>query len=221
MHIGLFGGTFNPIHSCHLHIAGHAQTKCHLDRIIFIPTGDPPHKQSTSLAPAHHRLAMVHLALESHPTFSVSDIEIHATGVSYTVDTLITLQQQHQDVTRWSFIIGLDAFLDLHTWKSATRLLQLCNFIVCSRPSADFTKVPSVTCLPPISPHSLRNLESGQIQRLEIPLPTGTQLTFLSLPPCEASASSIRTSIREGRDVSHWLPPSLESYILKHHLFQV
>jgi len=219
MHIGLLGGSFNPIHCCHLHIAEQAQSECRLDRIVFIPTGDPPHKKSTSLAPAQHRLTMTQMALESHPTYSVSDIEIQSTEVSYTIDTLTKLQQKHHNVTHWSFIIGLDAFLDLHTWKEATRLLHLCDFIVCSRPNTDFTKVSSVTCLPPISPHSLQSLENGQIQKLEIPLPTSRLLTFLSLPPCEASASLIRTYIREGRNVSHWLPPSVESYILEHHLF--
>ncbi|GJL52123.1 MAG: putative nicotinate-nucleotide adenylyltransferase [Nitrospirales bacterium] len=220
MHIGLLGGSFNPIHCGHLHIAEQAQAECYLDHILFIPTGDPPHKKSNSLAPAHHRLTMVEMALEHNPAFTASDIEIRSTNVSYTVDTLTKLQHMHQEVTHWSFIIGLDAFLEFHTWKEAPRLLELCNFIVCSRPDVDFTNISSVSCLPPISPQSLQNLEKGHIHKLPISLPTGKQLTFLSLPPCKASASLIRTYLQERRTVSDWLPPSIESYILEHHLFQ-
>ncbi|GJL67006.1 MAG: putative nicotinate-nucleotide adenylyltransferase [Nitrospirales bacterium] len=220
MHIGLLGGSFNPIHYCHLHIAEQAQAECKLDHILFIPTGDPPHKKSNSLAPAHHRLTMVHMALEAKPAFTASDIEIRSPNVSYTVDTLTKLQDVHQDVTHWSFIIGLDAFLEFHTWKEAPRLLGLCNFIVCSRPDTNFTNITSVSCLPPISAQSLQNLEEGRIPKLVISLPTGKHLTLLSMPPCEASASLIRTYMQESRRVSHWLPPSVESYILEHHLFQ-
>ena len=111
MHIGLFGGTFNPIHRCHLQIAEQVKTECGLDRIIFIPTGDPPHKDSTTLAPAHYRLAMVQMALEPIDSFSVSEIEIRSSDVSYTVDTVTKLQREYTEITEWSFIIGLDAFL--------------------------------------------------------------------------------------------------------------
>ena len=220
MHIGLFGGTFNPIHCCHLQIAEQVQTACKLDRILFIPTGDPPHKDITSLASAHHRLAMVEKAIEPNPALAVSDIETRSTSVSYTVDTVTKLQQEYRDVTQWSFIIGLDAFLELHTWKQASHLLRLCHFIVCSRPGAEFTKIPSVTCLPPIPLQSLQKLESGGTPRLDVPLSPTIQLTLLSLPPCEASASVIRRNIQLKHSVSHWLPPVIESYILQHHLYQ-
>ena len=219
MHIGIFGGTFNPIHTCHLQIAEQVKTECNLDRIIFIPTGDPPHKDSTSLAPAHDRLAMVQLALESKHSFSVSDIEVRSPNVSYTVDTVTQLQQEYRDGTQWSFIIGLDAFLELHTWKQASHLLDLCHFIVCSRPGVDFTKIPSVTCLPPIPDQRLKDLENGNIHRYTIPLSTSMHLTLLALPPCEASSSLIRLHFQQGRPDSHWLPPHIESYIIQHCLY--
>lgn len=221
MHIGLFGGTFNPIHSCHLQIAKHVQTACELDRIIFIPTGDPPHKDITSLAPAHHRLAMVQKAIAPLSSFSVSDIESCSPSVSYTVDTVTTLQQEYRDITQWSFIIGLDAFLELHTWKEASRLLNLCHFIVCSRPGTHFTTIPSITCLPPVSHQALIDLENGKTQRVDIPLSTSMQLTLLALPPCEASASLIRRYLQEGQTGLPWLPPEIESYILQHCLYRM
>ncbi len=219
MHIGLFGGTFNPIHRCHVHIAEQVQAECHLDRIIFIPTGDPPHKESTSLAPAHHRLIMVQMAIENKTSFAISDIEVRSPTVSYTIDTVTKLQQEYENVAQWSFIIGLDAFLELHTWKDAPRLLELCHFIVCSRPEADFTKIPSVTCLPNIPLQGLKDLENGLCNRLDIPISSSRQLTLLSLTPCEASASLIRTSIQKGHKISRWLLPSVESYIIQHHLY--
>ena len=110
MHIGLFGGTFNPIHACHLRIAAQVQTELKLDQVTFIPTGDPPHKEPTSLAPAFHRLAMVQLALQGYPTFSVSDVEVRSSGLSYTIDTVSLLKQEYSSDTEWSFIVGLDAF---------------------------------------------------------------------------------------------------------------
>ncbi len=219
MHIGLFGGTFNPIHCCHLRIAEQVESLCKLDRIIFIPTGDPPHKDSASLASAHHRLTMVKKAVENKPSFTVSDIEAQCTSVSYTIETVTRLQQENRNVTQWSFIIGLDAFLEFHTWKKAPQLLSLCHFIICSRPGADFTKLSDVTCLPPLAHKALIELQEGQRTQCNIHLPSAKHLTLLALPPCEASASMIRKDIRRGLSVSHWLPPVVESYILEHHLY--
>ncbi len=90
MRVGLLGGTFNPVHRCHLTIAGQARDAMQLDRILFIPTGDPPHKDHCALAPAAHRVAMVRLAVEEHPSFAVSDIELRRTGKSYSIDTVRT-----------------------------------------------------------------------------------------------------------------------------------
>lgn len=220
MHIGIFGGTFNPIHSCHLLIAEKVQAELKLDQILFIPTGDPPHKESATLAPASHRLAMVHLALERYPTFTASDVEVRSSRISYSFDTVTILKQKHPSETEWSFIIGLDAFLDFPTWKEASRLLGLCHFIVCSRPGTFFRSLTLTTGLPAISPTELEGLDTGQSHRLDVELPTGKHLTLLSLPPCEASASTIRNELSAGRSVSQWLPAPVESYIMRHRLYQ-
>ena len=220
MHIGLFGGTFNPIHCCHLQIAEQVQSACKLDRILFIPTGDPPHKDVTSLAPAHHRFSMVQKAIETNPSFSISEIEAQSSSVSYTVDTVSTLQVESPDVTQWSFIIGLDAFLEIDTWKNIHHLLDLCHFIVCSRPGSDFSNIASVTCIPSIPLPSIQNLANEITHRLDVPLSTSKNLTLLALPPCEASASSIRRQIQHGHTSLPWLLPDIESYILHHHLYQ-
>ena len=115
--IGLLGGTFNPVHNCHLSIAGQAQRALALDRVIFIPSGTPPHKSGESLAAAHHRLSMVQRAVADLPDFAVSDVEANAPETSYTIDTVRTLRATVKG--EFWFIIGLDAFLEIAGWKSA------------------------------------------------------------------------------------------------------
>lgn len=219
--VGLFGGTFNPIHLCHLRIAEQVQATMNLERVVFIPTGDPPHKHSTALAPAHHRYEMVRLAIEPYPTFEISDVEVRSQAISFTVNTVTWFKAHHSTDIDWSFILGLDALLDFPSWRNVPRLLELCDFIVCSRPGASFADLAGLKDLPYFNNQAdLEALETGQSSRLDIPLPTGRRLTLLALPPCEASASSIRRDIALGRSVSRWLPPSVESYIIHHRLYQ-
>jgi nicotinate-nucleotide adenylyltransferase len=220
MHIGIFGGTFNPIHSCHLRIAEQVQAELTLDQVMFIPTGDPPHKTGTSLAPAVHRLAMVQIALEDYPTFTVSDVEVRSSRISYSFDTVTILQQEHSSDTEWSFIVGLDAFLDFPNWKQAPHLLTLCHFIICSRPGTHFRSLAFTPGLPVIPEADLKSLDIRQSHRMDVKLPEGKHLTLLALPPCEASASTIRNELAEGRSVSRWLPASVESYIINNRLYQ-
>ena len=220
MFIGLLGGSFNPIHNGHLHIANYVYKALAPDRVIFIPTGDPPHKPSNSLAPAHHRLGMVKLATEPHKYFMVDDREARSSTVSYSVDTVSQLKKEFPRGTELGFIIGLDAFLDLQSWKQATHLLDNCHVIVCSRPGVTFTKLQSLSILPPIPPTSLHNLDQQVTNRLNMTLPSGSLLTLLSVPPCEVSASHIREQVALHRPIAHWLPPSVESYIIQHQLYQ-
>ena len=152
MFIGLLGGSFNPIHNGHLHIANYVYNTLALDRVIFIPTGDPPHKLATSLAPAHHRLQMVKLATEPFEPFVVDDRESLSPTVSYSIDTITHLKNTFPRGTKLGFIIGLDAFLELPSWKQAPHLLELCHFIVCSRPGVTFTQLQSLPLLSPYFP---------------------------------------------------------------------
>ena len=220
MFIGLLGGSFNPIHNGHLHIANYVYNTLALDRVIFIPTGDPPHKSAESLAPAHHRLAMVKLATEPHKSFVVDDREARSSTVSYSVDTVSQLKKEFPNGTELGFIIGLDAFLDLQSWKQATHLLDNCHIIVCSRPGVTFTQLQSMPLLPPIPQPNLYNLNKQNISRLDISIPSGSSVTLLSIPPCEVSASHIRQQVALKRPIGHWLPPTVESYIIQHQLYQ-
>ena len=220
MKIGLFGGTFNPIHRCHLSIAAYAQEQLVLDRILFIPTGDPPHKPSDSLAPSHHRLEMVRLALATHPTFDVSDVEIRHPSKSYSIDTVQTLQRELGTGTDLFFIIGLDAFLEFHTWKRAPELLRTCRFVVLGRPGSSFRSLYTMPLWPPTAGAPLAALDAQQQRRIDVPVPGGTTLTLLWMPPCNVSASAIRHRIARRRAVSNLLPASVESYIMQTNLYR-
>ncbi len=215
--IGLLGGTFNPIHNCHLSIAGQAQRALALDRVIFIPSGTPPHKSGESLVPAHHRLSMVQRAVADLPDFTVSDVETNAPDTSYTIDTVHTLRETVKGEL-W-FLIGLDAFLEIAEWKSADALLASMNFLVLSRPHVPFSRVASLTLLPPLPPSQLERLDEGHQQRLDHPISLQTTITFLRIDPCEVSASAVRERIRNGEDVAGWLPLPVHSYIIRHNLY--
>lgn len=220
MFIGLLGGTFNPIHNGHLHIAHFVNRTLQLDRIIFIPTGDPPHKSAMSLAPAHHRLEMVKRAIAPYPHFTASDHETRSEAVSYSVDTVTQFKKEFSEGTELGFIVGLDAFLDFSSWRKVNQLLTLCHFIVCSRPGVAFAQLQSLSFFPSTPPSALQSLDQQNTTRLDIPLPSGKTIFLLSVPPCEVSASTIREQLALGRPMSHWLPPTVESYIIQHRLYQ-
>lgn len=220
MFIGLLGGTFNPIHNGHLHIAHFVNRTLQLDRIIFIPTGDPPHKPVTSLVPAHHRLEMVKRAIAPYPHFTASDHETRSEAVSYSVDTVTQFKKEFSEGTELGFIVGLDAFLDFSSWRKVNQLLTLCHFIVCSRPGVAFAQLQSLSFFPSTPPSALQSLDQQDTTRLDIPLPSGKTIFLLSVPPCEVSASTIREQLALGRPMSHWLPPTVESYIIQHRLYQ-
>ena len=220
MRLGLLGGSFNPIHRCHLSIAQSARRLLQLDQVLFIPTGDPPHKQPGTLASARHRYHMVQLAIQDEPAFTLTDIEIRRSGKSYSIDTVRALREQYGPKTALFFIIGLDAFLDLPSWKEATQLLALCHFVVISRPTTTFVTLASLPLLPEVPKERLLALDAGKLERADVPLNNGRTVTFLRLPPCESSASEIRSRVAEGRPLANLLPPLVESYILREGLYR-
>ncbi len=216
--IGLLGGAFNPVHRGHLAMATHAQQALALDRILFIPSGDhPPHKANAALAPAHHRLAMVRHAIADNPRFTVSDVESNTPGTSYTIETLHTLRHTLKG-TLW-FLIGLEAFLQMASWKSIDILLSSTNVLVLSRPPAQFSQAASLPFLPAPPAGQLESLDNGTSPRLDLRTGPDATLTLLPMPPYPVSASAIRARIQEGLDVTDWLPPPVHSYIIRHHLY--
>ena len=216
--IGLLGGTFNPIHNAHLAIARQAREMLELDRVVMIPSGDPPHKPSSGLASAKDRYEMVRLALASDPYLAISDVEVRRSGKSYSIDTVRLLQQEYGSDTKLHFLIGLDAFLEFATWREPQTLLTLCSFVILSRPGLSFQALSTLPLIPPLPQASLRDLDQGRTVRLDVQI--GVQsLICLRVPPSTVSASDIRGRIARGASTANLLPPAVESYILQHHIY--
>ncbi len=134
MKIGLLGGTFDPIHLGHLHLAKKIRDRLCLDKVIFIPTNLPPHKKDIRVTKARHRYDMVRLAIESYKRFEVSDVELKRKGRSYSVETLRHFRKRYGSRAEIFFITGSDSLTALDKWKNLRRILRLCKFIVIKRP---------------------------------------------------------------------------------------
>jgi nicotinate-nucleotide adenylyltransferase len=132
--VGLFGGTFNPVHWGHLKTADEIRRIFDLTRVIFIPTNISPHKESEDVVPAQHRLKMLDLAVEDNPYFFTSDVELKRHERSYSIETLTYFTRTLEKDLDLFFILGMDAFLEINTWKNYQGLFSLCNFIVMTRP---------------------------------------------------------------------------------------
>jgi nicotinate-nucleotide adenylyltransferase len=210
--IGIFGGTFNPIHLGHLRSAEEVRECQQLDRILFIPSASPPHKREAEIAPARHRLAMVRLALAGNPTFDVSNIEIDRPGRSYSVDTLDALRAAHPKV-QYTFILGLDAFREISTWMNYRRLFELCDIVVTSRPHYDET---SLRALIPIA---ARGDFCYRSKRKVLEHRSGHQIVFQRVSDLAISASDIRARCRRGDSVRYLVPQSIEKYLARHKLY--
>ena len=219
MRTGILGGTFNPIHLGHLHIAEAVRMQLGFDQILFMPTGNPPHKSLKTLAPAQHRLEMVKLAIKNSPHFRFSEVEIFSTEICYTIDTLHKLKSQVEG--ELFFLVGLDAFLDIPAWKNDKELLTKANFVVVSRPEFYFSQIKTLPTPIPISEGDLTALDNEKQNRLDIQTSGESALILLVLPPCNISASAIRNHLKQGLSAANWLPPSIESYIIGNRLYGV
>ena len=142
MRIGILGGTFNPVHIGHLILAEEAREKLGLDKIIFVPTALPPHKEDLNIAPAADRLKMIKLAIEGNKYFAVSDIEIKRQGRSYTIDTLSELKRKYSRDELY-FIIGSDLLKYLNEWKDLTQIIKMVKFLVATRPGYPLEQIPN------------------------------------------------------------------------------
>ncbi len=216
MKLGLYGGAFNPIHRCHLLVAEAARSRLGLDTVLFIPTGDPPHKPPSDFIPAKHRLEMVRLAIAPYPSFQLSDLETKREAKSYTIDTVRTLKETSPPDTRLVFIIGLDAFLDLPGWREPERLLESCDFAVVSRAGFQFKSLEKLPVLGISATEQLARLDAGQVEQAELRLRSGRSLWALAIPPCEVSAQEVRRRLKSKQSVENLLPTAVESYILQY-----
>jgi nicotinate-nucleotide adenylyltransferase len=191
--IGLLGGTFDPIHNGHLIAAQAAQEAAKLDEIWFIPTLLPPHKPQPG-ADSNHRRHMLELAIEGNPAFRVENIELQREGTSYTIDTVIGLQQQYPEIMFY-WIVGSDMVKDLPNWRKVEELAELISFIGLERPDqpGDDSVLPSF------------------IRR---------RLLRAAMPPIGVSSSDIRRRLKEGRPIRYMLPESVLDFIRKEGLYE-
>ncbi len=216
MKIGIFGGTFNPIHYGHLRAAEEVRERLDLTKIIFIPSKDPPLK-TRKLIDSEHRYKMTELAISGNNLFEISDIEYKRSGKSYTVHTIEKLRNIYQDADLY-FILGIDTFLEISNWWHPERLISLIDFIVISRPSFKFINLLSSPYIPKPK-HVLESLDKAEIELCPIKLKSKRELIAFRIPLIEISATEIRRLMLEGKSIKYLLPESVESYIIANRLY--
>jgi len=210
--IGLFGGTFNPIHLGHLRGVEEIREAFNLQEVIFIPAAIPPHKVAEEVVQARHRLEMVKLAIATNPHFSTSDIELSRRGKSYSIDTIRFFREKHPDV--FFFILGRDAFVEIETWKEFQNLFSLCNFVVMTRPG--FQKKRSPSPLPTSLTSAFHyDQETGAWIHL-----SGHTLSFKEITVLDISSTKIRELTERTESVRYLIPEEVETYIKQHFLYQ-
>jgi nicotinate-nucleotide adenylyltransferase len=187
--IGIFGGTFNPVHYGHLIAAQTVGVALRLNQTIFVPCAQPPHKTERELAPARDRLAMVRLAIRNNPFFAVSDFEIKKGGKSYSIDTVKFFRSAYPKTTKFFFIVGTDAAEQLNTWKNIDQLVKMTEFVGVNRPGH-----------PPKVRHSIK-------------------FKSMAIPGMEISSSYIRHSIHIGRSIRYLTHEKVVDYIYKRKLY--
>jgi nicotinate-nucleotide adenylyltransferase len=197
--IGVFGGSFDPVHMGHLTIAQDAVEQLELSRLIFVPAAVPPHKQEKTLVEGRHRLEMLQLATESNLSFEVSDMELQRGGISYTFDTMRQIQFEHPGAELF-FIIGLDSLVELHLWRNIEPLLEMCTVVPFARGGEDSAKI------------------AQQIQLSNV-WKTKLLERLIRIHEIEISASEIRMRLAEGLSIRYLVSPEVEMYIAEHHLY--
>ena len=195
--VAVFGGTFNPIHNGHLHLAGRFAELLQSDLVLLIPTNVPPHKQAPDLAPAADRLAMCRLAVRDNNLFQVSDMEIRRGGPSYTSETLLRLRGLFPDA-ELSLIVGEDMFVTLEQWRSPETIYRL-----------------AVLCAAPRSPEGTAALRQ-YAARIEA---KGARTRIENIDYLPVSSTLVRKKIREGKSISALVPEPVERYIREKKLY--
>lgn len=212
--IGLFGGTFNPIHLGHLRSAEEICESFALDRVIFIPASYPPHKDKGDILPASLRGEMVRLAIADNPRFAFSEVELQRPGKSYSVETIAHFRQQYGPETELYFILGLDAFLEINTWKEYAALFALCHFIVMTRPGFEKNFTPEHLPVEMTKDFCYDAQKDGYAHH------SGFFIFPKEITALDISSTKIRENIRKRRTVKYLLPESVEAFVYQHNLYR-
>jgi len=192
MTVGIFGGSFNPPHMGHLIVLESVHDQLQFDKVLFVPSAQPPNKRDTVLARAESRLEMTRLAIAGNPHFEASDIEVKRQGLSYTIDTLTALCGQYPAAS-FSLIIGVDNFIEFQTWKAADEILARADLVVMNRPGYPAADARS---------------EFGRHAR------------FVNVPQIGISSTDIRRRVKHGRPIRYLVPETVEMYITQRRLYR-
>ena len=195
--IGLMGGSFNPIHCGHINLARAALSSDMVDRVLLMPSGNPPHKR-TGLEDKLHRLSMAQLAIEGETGIEICREEVDREGVIYTVDTLGILRERMPDC-RFFYLIGADTLRTLHTWRRPEDVIRLCTLLVAARPGEDEADLPRLMA------------HWGAL---------GAEVLVLPAACIDVSSTEIRERLAEGRTLDGLVPAKVERYIRMHGLYQ-
>jgi nicotinate-nucleotide adenylyltransferase len=211
--IGLFGGTFNPIHRGHVEVAEDVLKQFKLDHIYFIPCALPPHKTHGALASAKDRVEMVRLALKDRSALTVSNIETERGGSSYTIDTLKAFRSMYSPETALYFMVGVDAFLELHTWMSYRELLDLCAFVVMTRSLPDQTPIALAPLALDYTRHHISDGYTLASNGKELVHADKKTIYPVSVTPIAIASTQIRDRVRQGKPIHPWVNPAVSDYI--------
>lgn len=197
-YVGFMGGTFDPIHYGHLAMAEGACQLAKLDRVVFLPNRQPPHKAGRVVSPAEHRAAMVQQAIAGNPRFAFSDLELKREGPSYTIDTVRALQAAHPD---WelAFLVGMDSLLEIQTWREYATLLQMIDLLVVTRPG--YARDRQEAMLAALGPELTRRIR------------------VLETPGVAVSSSELRRLAAAGYSLRYLVPDAVAAYIREHGLY--
>ena len=193
------GGTFDPIHLGHLIAAEESRGQLALDKLLFLPTGAPPHKEMEEISEIRHRVRMVELAIASNPCFELSMVDAERRGRSYTVDTVEIFRERLGPGTELFFIIGMDSLADLLSWREPARLISLCRLGVVNRPP--FNQV--------------------RLEELEGRLPgVSSRVEMVRMPDIGISSRDLRERVARGMSIKYMVPEAVEHYILESGLYR-
>jgi nicotinate-nucleotide adenylyltransferase len=196
---GIIGGTFDPIHNGHLYIAYEAMYRLNLNKVIFMPSGNPPHKNEKKITDGCRRYDLVTKAIKNESSFEVSDFEVKKQSYSYTFETMEYFKYKEPD-TEWYFITGADCLRDLHLWKRVDSILENCTLVVFNRPGQNKDLL-------------LREKENFEAKY-------NKKIIFLDLLQIDISSSIIREAVKAGKNVSYFLPEIVYNDILELGLYK-
>jgi nicotinate-nucleotide adenylyltransferase len=211
--IGIFGGTFDPIHYGHLRSAEEVRGLFELQKVIFIPAAYPPHKDEKKVTEPIHRLEMVRIAISDNPFFDLSDIEFRRDGKSYSIETIKLLINKYGEGVPLFFILGSDAFAEIDTWKSFEEVLSITNFIVIERPGIKEFNLEGL-----LPEHVYRKFRWDKNREAFIH-ESGCGVYFRRCTQMDISSTKIREIVRRKGSIKYLLPKSVEEYIYREDLY--